>query len=480
MQKIIFESESKLLSFFDKYVGKNLLEISKLLDDEIFDAISHNKGMVGQIFEGLTGRKPNTYSEPDIKELNIDLKVLPLKKVNNILVSKERSKLTSANYKKILNDDWNDTYLRKKIDKILFNAYYHPSGSSYDNLEDFIFKGAFIFHLDERIEKDTIKSDWLRLKKKVCQFKAHSISEKMFRLLSASTSGTGRLQKYHSDAKLAKERSHSFKNGYLTSLWKEQSHPCLPSIDTGGQMFDSFIFKIIKNTFEDKTIGELEREFGLSLDTNAKNLVNLLLKKVMNVNDLRSIREIDENELEIKTVPINPNNGTPWESMSFPKMSLKDFAHEEWDGVNNDSNHEASLKVELEKNFIFLPIIKKKVNVEGRMKFEDRRLWRFGKVTAWKPDEDMLDGIRKEWESCKKMVVNDEVETWKVEQKLGKIIQKNNLLKSSTSKYIHIRPHTSDSSNLDLPYLRFTNEKISICWQSFWLNKSFLKEVINH
>ena len=138
------------------------------------------------------------------------------------------------------------------------------------------------------------------MKEYVCEFKAHSITEKKFRLLSASTSGTGRLQKYHSEAKPAKERSHSLKNGYLTLLWKEQSHKYLPTFDTGGQMFDSFIFNILRNTFEDKTIGELEKEFGLSLNTNAKNLVSLLLKKVININDIKSIRELDENELEIK------------------------------------------------------------------------------------------------------------------------------------------------------------------------------------
>ena len=452
MQKILFETENELVSFFNRFKGKSLLEISKSLDGDILRSISKNKGMVGQIFEGLTGRSPNTSPEPDIKELNIDLKVLPLKKVNNSFVSKERSKITKVNYRKMLIEEWNNTYLRKKIGKILYNAYYHPNGSSFDDLGDLIFKGSFIFKLNERDEKSVIKSDWKRLKREVCQLNAHSVSEKMFRLLSASTSGTGRKLEYHQDAKHAKERSHSFKNGFMTSLWKEQKNNNTQSIDTGGQMFDSFILNIMRDTIENRTIGELEAEFGLSLDTNAKNLVHLLLKKMLNVNDLASISDIDVNELEIKTVPLNPKNDTPWESMSFPKMSLRDLAFEQWNGSDDDQGHEASLRVDLEKNFIFIPIIKNKIKVDGRMRFEERKLWRFGKVMPWRPDDETLNGVREEWEYCKDMVVNDKVETWAYVQRSGKTIQRNNLLKSSDSKYIHIRPHTSDSSHIDIPF----------------------------
>ena len=115
--------------------------------------------MVGQIFEGITGRRPNTSPHPDIEELNIDLKVLPLKKVNNTFVSKERSKLTSINYKKILNDDWKDTYLRKKIDKILFIAYFQFSDRYMMTL--MILFLAFIFNLTIGKKKRPFKT-WLK------------------------------------------------------------------------------------------------------------------------------------------------------------------------------------------------------------------------------------------------------------------------------------------------------------------------------
>ena len=123
MQKIIFKSEKELLSFYKKFKGKNLLELKSLLDEDIESKIGSNKGMVGQIFEGLTGRPPNSSEEPDIEELGIELKAIPFKRLkNNSLSSKERSKLKSINYKTLLHETWKDSFLIKKINKILFLA----------------------------------------------------------------------------------------------------------------------------------------------------------------------------------------------------------------------------------------------------------------------------------------------------------------------------------------------------------------------
>ena len=75
----------------------------------------------------------------------------------------------------------------------------------------------------------------------------------------------------------------------------------------------------------------------------------------------------------------------------------------------------------MDKNFIFLPNLKKEEKVKDKMKFEERKFWKFGKVKSWRPDKITLDGIRKEWGiASKMMVVNNEVETWNVVQKSGK------------------------------------------------------------
>ena len=98
MQRVIFKTERELLSFFRCHKGKTLYELKRLLDTEILEKINTNKGIVGHIFEGMTGRAPNSSPNPDIEELDIDLKVLPLRNGS----SKERSKLKSINYKPVI------------------------------------------------------------------------------------------------------------------------------------------------------------------------------------------------------------------------------------------------------------------------------------------------------------------------------------------------------------------------------------------
>ena len=481
MKKIIFNTEEELLSFFRKFKGKNLSELKNLLDREIDSKINTNKGIAGQIFEGLTGRAPNSSPLPDIEELGLDLKVLPLKTglKKKSLVSKERSKLKAVNYKKLLTDEWGTAYLRKKIDKILFNVYHHHEGYCFDELEQLEYIDSFIFNLDERREKDDIRKDWEKLKNEVRSFNAHNITEKMFNTLSASTSGIGRLINYHPEANPAKERSHSFKSGFLTTLWKEQDDYYALDFVADEKDFVSFITSKINSTITGKMIAELSDNYKVQSKSPPKNIVNSVLNDVLGVKKGKTIREFDLNDVELKTVPVNPDTGNLYESMSFPKMSLRDLLFEEWDDYNEENSDESTLKIELMKNLIFIPIYKRKFKKGDKYIFEDSRNWRFGKPIHWTAGAYALDEIKKEWIYCKSMVMENRVDTKPYTQKNGKVIQKNNLLKSSQSKYIHIRPHTSDSSNIDIPFYTHTNGKVSISWQSFWLNKGFVKKIID-
>ena len=176
MQKIIFKSENELLDFFRMFKGKTLYELKNSLSEEAASSINVNKGYAGQIFEVLTGRRPNNSEKPDIEELGIELKALPLKEVRNEeFVSKERSKLKSINYVKMLSDDWSTAYLRTKIDKILFNVYLHPDGYRFDEIKNLIFLDSFIFNLNDRAEKKFIIRDWEKLKNEISSLKAHSL-----------------------------------------------------------------------------------------------------------------------------------------------------------------------------------------------------------------------------------------------------------------------------------------------------------------
>ena len=82
---------------------------------------------------------------------------------------------------------------------------------------------------------------------------------------------------------------------------------------------------------------------------------------------------------------------------------------------------------------------------------------------------------KKEWEKAKDILKNG-VQVNDVKHGKG-TRQENNLLKSSDTEIIHIRPHAQNSKDIDKPYFEFS--KIKISWQSFWLNKSFTEKIIN-
>ena len=77
-------------------------------------SISTNKGVVGQVLEALIGNAPNSSPHPDVKNLGVELKVLPVRKVSGKLQPKERSKVKSINYNTIIDEDWISSLLRNK------------------------------------------------------------------------------------------------------------------------------------------------------------------------------------------------------------------------------------------------------------------------------------------------------------------------------------------------------------------------------
>ena len=161
--------------------------------------------------------------------------------------------------------------------------------------------------------------------------------------------------------------------------------------------------------------------------------------------------------------------------MSFPKFSLIDLIEEEWIGEN-----EADFKNIINQGFIFIPVIKEKekyiVNGESKYRYKTWKTWEIGKSVFWKANESELSIINKEWEKAKDIVKNG-VKVNEVKHGKG-TRQENNLLKSSDTEIIHIRPHAKNSKDIDKPYFEFS--KIRISWQSFWLNKSFTEKIINN
>ena len=183
-----FNSISELKLFYNKFKNQSL----KSLNNYVYNNYSHinlsvNKGIAGQLLEALIGNSPNSNPNPDVSSLGVELKVLPLRKVSSRLQPKERSKIKSINYNKIIYEEFNSSLLKKKISQILFLMYEHPSGKNYKDWEGFIFKGCLLYELKNENE-NTVEKDWYKIKHKVVNENADKLTESEGIILGASTS----------------------------------------------------------------------------------------------------------------------------------------------------------------------------------------------------------------------------------------------------------------------------------------------------
>lgn len=468
-----FESVDALIKNYKKFEKKNLKEIYNHVSTTYpHIKLTTNKGIVGQVLEALIGNAPNSSPQQDVKDLNVELKVLPLRKIGDKLQPKERSKIKSINYQKIIKENWESSELRDKMKKILFLQYEHPTGKTFEDWEEFIFKGCLLYDIEKENEY-IVKNDWEGIQNKVIIEEADTLSESQGKVLGACTSGTGKLITYGNN-KQAKQRSYSLKHNYLKVFYDEnvnkQKFENITS-DTNASVVELIINKI--NELNGKNLELISRETGIEFSNSAKSSFRFLINRIFGLKEKSQIRELEENGIQIKTIPVNPKNKA-WEAMSFPKFSLIDLISEEWD-VHDDDLEESIFKKIISNGFIFIPIIKEKEKSEsGKPKFKSWKTWIVGKSFYWKADDKEIEIIKNEWNEAKKIVMNG-VQVENVKHGEG-FRQENNLLKSTSTQMIHIRPHGKDSKDIDKPY--FQHKSIKITWQSFWLNKSYINKIL--
>jgi DNA mismatch repair protein MutH len=459
LEKFYEQFENTRLESLFEYINTNYPQI----------AISTNKGVVGQVLEALIGNAPNSDPNPDVGNLGIELKVLPIRKVGGRIQPKERSKIKSINYNTLIDEVWMSASVKKKIQKILFLIYEQPTDKTYRDWPELYFKGTLLFELNDKNEA-TIKKDWQGIQKKVKYELAQTLSEGDSKILGASTSGKGKLITYGNGSQ-AKQRSFSLKHTYLKVFYNEQKNNIkYQSLDLQRDVqLEDFIISRLNEALSEKNLSNVVALYDVPFSPASKSGFRLLLDKVLKVKDGRQVLELDEQDIVIKTVPVN-RNYKPWESMSFPKFSLLDLIDEEWEGDN-----ECELRKTLSKGYIFVPIVKEKEKVDGKYKFKSWESWVIGKAVFWKADKNELNKIRKEWEKTKQVVLND---VWTKQVKHGNgYRQENNLPKLNQTDVIHVRPHARNARDIDRPYYEYS--KIEISWQSFWLNAGFVGNILS-
>lgn len=434
------------------------LKINQIIPSDLYRSQKLNKGEIGNIIQEYGfGIKANSLAEPDFIGESIELKIIPLTKGSNgYLRVKERTKVGLISYENLVIEKWESSHAKKKLSKILFIPVEH----NYNDARNSKILDAFLYQVENEEEYLTIKDDWERTKQLVIDGKAHSLSESQNKILAPSRAGSGGqndwvIQPFSSEKAL--RRAFSLKPSYTNIVVKsrQEGDKIINLSDDvhyhGKNVIDVILQKL--SLWKGKSLFEFIISENIVLGSG-KNKNASLIRQLIGLKSKGTVREFEEIGLTIKITPRNSITNVAYEQMSFPHQPLASI-------IEEGDFEESQLRAYLQK-FIFIPLLSDKKSEK------DPKNIFFGKPVIWIPNQIELDEIRKEWELCRDTLKNGLIfTTKKVNSKKGFITQ-TNLPKKSETKWIHMRPHARNSSDVD----KSVDFNGRYCVKmSFWLNQ---------
>ena len=447
--------EKSILYHASKLTGKTLKNFIEVGEDIIGG--TRTKGIFGQVVEeDYFQIKTNNSPKPDFQEVGIELKVTPMKKTKDGLVSKERLVLGNIDYKEVPTRHFN--IFLDKDSHILIVFYLWQEGIS---IYDYEFLKVVNWKPTSE-ELRMIREDWEVIEGYVIRGEAHLLSERHTKYLSACTKGAGHGKDMTSQPfsdKLAKHRALSFKSSFMTALYHSHNDINEVLIDEisndggfasilhGGWNENESFEEHVTNYYQSfigRTCSEIERMLGLDLNSGSKQYYSILAMAMAGIIGKRHIKEFEEADIQFKIIRTY-QNGKPKESMSFPYIRFDRLVEQEW--VDSD------LFEDLDHEF-FSPIF---AFPTSTIKDCDRKDLIFKGAIFWRiPDKDFPE-IGSVWLDTKNKVLNDDFD---------------HFVKMSESPILHIRPHARDSSDM-ASYRGKSVKKVS-----FWLKDTYIQKII--
>ncbi|MFA6680300.1 MAG: Sau3AI family type II restriction endonuclease [Candidatus Methanomethylophilaceae archaeon] len=414
--------------------------LGEVCDAEIFRFSFKNKGSFGSALEsGYFMIDNNNEKEPDFKDLGIELKTAPMTSATKTEYRpKERMSLSNINYETILTEGIQGSLLHKNHELLV--VFYLDNGEA--DIRDQKILGSILWKFPEE-DMRIIKGDWETIADMVRRGLAHELSGRQTFYLEAATKGPGKgkgLKKQPFSDELAKPRAFALKSRYVKAIWKA-------SKDTERMIKDISEWDE-KKTFEEVVIGrfvpyqgmyfdEIESRFGIH-NSSDKGRYASIARMMLGIKG-KKIEEFEKADVVMKTIRLRPD-GTPKESMSFPYFKYEDIIEGTWD--------ESDFHEVLDKKFLFV-------------------------IYQIDNNEDVYFKTAKFWSMpVKDMVLAEEM--WLDTQKRLRGGNYDSLPRSSENKVAHVRPHAKNKADTYVGLNGHEYEK-----KSFWLNSSYLKEVID-
>lgn len=425
-----------LLKYASKLRGKTLGEVC---DEIYFRYSSKNKGSFGSILEsGYFMIDNNNEHEPDFEDLGIELKTTPLVKATKTdYRPKERMSLSNINYMTLLTEGIDGSLLHKNNELLVI--FYLDDGKS--DIKNQKIVDSILWKFPEE-DMRIIKNDWERIADMVRQGRAHELSGRLTFYLEAAPKGPGKgrgmRRQPHSDVS-AKPRAFALKPRYVGSIWK--------GVKNAEKIVKSLSEWDEKKTFENvvterfvpylgMSFEMLESKFG-KLKDNDKGKYATMARLIMGIKG-RRIEEFEKADVTMKIIRLKPN-GRPKEDMSFPYFNHEDIVNGTWE--------ESDFRIVLDRKFLFVVY---QIDSDGHTYLRTAKFWSM-------PMADMLQAE----------------EVWTKTQYLLKKGEFDSLPKSSENRVAHVRPHARNKKDT------YTcSDGKQYMKKSFWLNSSYLKDVI--
>ena len=429
-------SVDSIFSFSKQLTGKSIGQFAPPGAPELN---SNHKGELGTLVEKWFFRHtPPNNTEPDFAEAGLELKTTGVVRHKSGYRAKERLKLTKLNFHTVVDESWETSTLVRKCRRMLI-LFYLYSGELKTLDRPFILPPLLYNLLGD--DGPTIRNDWLAIRAKVLQGKAHEISESDTYYLGAARSGQGGSKERKVDQPFSDEKAWAralvFKQSYVSSLVANHGSSLTAMGVKDALTFEGLVAERFRPYFG-KSVRQIREEvMSENLSNKIKNLNSLLAKRILADTD-GEILELTKANVVVKTVTLN-HRGTPKESMSFPAMNFRKVAHETWEESDLFETFET-------KKFLFVVFAKDQAGIEKLLK-----------VGFWNMPHSDFQELGIVWQNTKDAINAD----------------RPVFPQSGENPVGHVRPHAARASDvMDFPSGR------KVTKQSFWLNAKYLKTVI--
>lgn len=476
--KDIFRYSQELLGLTFEDVLSRVFEGDELKNKIEYYNKPKGKGTLGNLLEEhYFLYRPNSSPEPDFEKAGVELKATPYEKNRKGIKAGERLVITMIPNTEPIESDFKGSHLEKKISKILM-IWYHRIKSQKRTEHNIDFVN--LYNIYSKIcskDLEIILDDYKTIVNKIISGNAHKLSEGDTKYLGACTKGSTAAKslkpQYYNKDILAKRRAFSLKQSYMTYVLNNYVQEELMGYDSifseedlkHGE-FDAQILSKI-NLYVGRSEEELYRAFNLLTESKSKQINKVLVNRMLGVNTDNS-EEFQKANIIIKTIRVQ-RNGKPKESMSFPKIKIKELIKQDF---------ENSYEYEFFETTRFLFVVFRE-NEEGNFILSGSKFWNM-------PIEELESIGKFEW-NCYKNKFIEGINFNIKKLKDNKQIVENDLPKKTETKIFHLRPHSSKSAYL-IDGIRFGNGSESdmdelpngdkMTNQCFWLNNDYIKNII--